>query len=417
MTFDWKIELSPQTRYDGRMRFWSFALLALLTACESSSIGNDSPDAPITSLPDGRSNFDARVSCTRQTECGGTQICNPATMRCVTSLTCTGHAQCGGEAYCNNGNCAPNVLRGLCEVDENCVGQERCTDGRCGCGGEMLGTTAVAPNMLIALDRSGSMNTTVPNSGNRSRWQVAVSAIKQLTATYSGGIRFGLTLWPGTNTSCQGAGQVDCQGVNHAVALGGTAAAIASALDGAGRCSLMTPIGGTLDTLVDFAPLGDTTRENFVVLVTDGGENCGGDGPAQATALRNRNPSVRTFVIGFGGQVDATELTNIATNGGTARPGTPKYYQADDEDTLIAAFQDIAGNIVACEYTLSVEPESPDRLYVFVGTTQINRDTTHANGWDYNTTNKRLTFYGGACTTLRSGTGNLVVSLACPIVP
>lgn len=424
MTLHVKIELPSQTRYDGRMRYACCALLTLLTACDASSIGNDQVDAPIGVSFDGppSGGFDARVSCTRQTECGGTQICNPATMRCVASLSCQNHMQCGGEAYCNNGTCAPNALRGPCDVDENCVGQERCEANRCGCGGEQLGATAVPPNIVIALDRSGSMVTnTVPNSGGRSRWTVAKAAISQIADAYADEIRFGLTLWPGTNQSCTGSSQQQCQGVYSPVSLPGTANAIDSALGAAGTCGLGTPIAGTLNALAaqgGTLGLGDTARENFVLFVTDGAQNnCSGDEVAAVTALRNRTPSVRTFVVGFSGDVDATALNAIATAGGTARPGTPKYYQADDEDALLMAFQDIAGSIVACEYTLSVEPDSPDRLFVFVGSTQLNRDTTHANGWDYNATTKRLTFYGAACTTVRGGAGNLVVSLGCPVLP
>jgi hypothetical protein len=404
------------------MRLSPWVLLCFLAACESSSIGNDTPDGPGGGFFDGPlSTADARVNCVRASDCGGTRICDPSTDMCVPSLSCTGHAQCGGGAYCNGGTCAPNTQRGQCEINENCVGQEHCTDGRCGCGGEALGTVAVPPNMRIALDRSGSMvSNTVPGSGTpaRTRWDVAKSAIAALTAApEAANIRFGLTLWPGTDADCNGQ---SCQGTYSPVAIGGTATQIANALNGADTCSLGTPITGTLNAIAANAAdlgLADTTRENYVVFVTDGQQqNCSGNEANAVTALRNRTPTVRTFVVGFSGDVDTAALTAMATAGGTARPGTPNYYQANNEQDLIDAFEDIAGNVASCDHMLTVEPEAPDRLFVFVGDTELPRDPTRTNGWEYDSATRRLTFYGAACNTVRGG-GELVVALACPILP
>jgi hypothetical protein len=180
----------------------------------------------------------------------------------------------------------------------------------------------------------------------------------------------------------------------------------------------MTPIGRTLGRLVGYAPLADTTRDNYVVLVTDGDENCGGNGPAQAAALLAQNPPVKTFVIGFGGDVSGATLGQIATNGGTARPSPPLYYQANDEAALRQAFDDIAASVGTCTFTISGAADSADRLFVFLGQTQIARDPTHRTGWDYEVGPKRLTFYGATCDQVRrGGAGELSVSFSCPIVP
>ncbi len=391
-------------------------LLGVLLGCGTSSITGDEDGG--NTPPPADASLDARVSCSSAQECASGQVCNPATSRCVTSLPCTTHTMCGKQAFCDEGTCAQNVLRGLCDSDDNCVGQETCEGGHCGCGGEVLTATAVAPNMLIALDRSGSMVTnSVPDTGGDSRWEVAVRVLKDLTMDHQNGIRFGLLLWPGNNKQCESSNQsTECRGSVVGVPLGATTSGpIGSYLDTTTTCGLRTPIGGTMSSLVDFEPLGDTTRDNYVVLVTDGDENCGGNGPAAVTELRERTPPVRTFVIGFGGGVNAGLLNQMATNGGTARPGTTKYYQADNENALNAAFEEIAGSVAPCSYTLSGDPDDPSRIFVFLGDTQIARDPSHAMGWDFQAADKRLTFYGPTCDQVRGG-GELSVTFGCPII-
>jgi hypothetical protein len=395
-------------------------LLALVvTSCGSSSIGDpDGIDAQVGPA-DARPAGGDGGGCTTAYECTPPMVCNPANASCVANLACASHTACGNQAFCQeSGTCAPNALRGPCDTDNNCVGQERCDNGRCGCGGELLTATAVAPNMLLTVDRSGSMVTNdVPGTGD-SRWTVARRVIRRLTQQYQEGIRFGLSLWPGREKDCEDAtSQTRCRGIVHGVAMAtGTASAIGGYIDTATTCGLGTPIGGTLDTLVTYAPLGDESRDNYVVLVTDGGENCDGNGPDAARDLGERDPPVRTFVIGFGGDVDASQLNALALAGGTARPTMPYYYQADNEAALEAAFDQIAGEVATCTYTLSSNPGDPTRIFVFLDGNPIARDTSHANGWDYEPAAMRLTFYGAACSSIRGG-GELSVSFGCAIIP
>ena len=394
--------------------------LLLVVACGSSAIEDPGGNGDARAAADARPS-DGPTSCTTAYECTMPAVCNPANQSCVANLACTTHTMCGKQAFCQESHiCAPSVLRGPCDTDDNCAGQERCENGRCGCGGQLLTATAVAPNMLITVDRSQSMVTnTVPGTNGASRWTVARRVLKALTQTYQGGIRFGLALWPGNNQQCESNNDnTNCRGLDQGVAMDtGTAAMIGSYIDTATTCSLGTPIGRTLNSLVSYAPLGDMEHDNYVVLVTDGDENCGGNGPAEATALRNRTPSVRTFVIGFGGEVNGGQLNMIATNGGTARAGGPPYYyQADNEAALEAAFDAIAGEVATCTYTLSSNPGDPSRIFVFLDDTQIPRDTAHANGWDYEAGPMRLTFYGAACNQVRGG-GELSVSFGCTIIP
>src|SRR5207248_11117720 len=148
-----------------------------------------------------------------------------------------------------------------------------------------------------------------------SKWALASSALKQVTAQYQSQIRLGLSMFSSL-TQCD-------PGMNYVPIGDNTSAAIAAALpmtaNGKG-----TPIGGALQIAWTNAGLMDPSRANFVMLVTDGKENCSGDPVSEVKAMATNN--IKTFVVGFGADVDVTTLTNMAVNGGTARNTTPRYY-------------------------------------------------------------------------------------------
>jgi hypothetical protein len=57
----------------------------------------------------------------------------------------------------------------------------------------------VAPNILVVLDRSDSMNEPL---GTSTKWDAAKGALAELAGKYGQGARLGLALYPGTDLSC-----------------------------------------------------------------------------------------------------------------------------------------------------------------------------------------------------------------------
>jgi hypothetical protein len=119
--------------------------------------------------------------------------------------------------------------------------------------------------------------------------------------------------------------------------------------------------------------------QRYVLIITDGtptfGLACSGTGmspvPTPALVLEAAKAfdeeGIRTFVVGSPGSEDALEpLSEMATNGGTARPGCsdtgPDYchfdmtessnFQEDLHDALV----DIVGQAISCEYEVPVPP-------------------------------------------------------------
>ena len=348
--------------------------------------------------------------CDTAAQCPGQAVCDPLTLTCQDQLACATHLECGGGAYCQGGICAPNSEGGPCDGDVNCVPPEQCVGDVCACGGDVYGADNVPPNMLIVLDRSGSMN---DNIGGGTKWEIAQQAISTLVATHGDSVRFGLMLYPGTNQS--GSQGADCgPGAVFIDPAPATASAIDSFLAGAGTTGFGTPTAEALDILPGYAGLEDTSRANYVLLITDGQSTCDDPVPS-VTALRNEVPEIKTFVVGFGSGVDPNELNDMATAGGTAKAQTPYYYQADDASSLDAAFASIAGSVLSCSYTLSDVPPDPNLLFIYIDGVQVPQDPNHADGWDYDPATNQITFYGSYCDTLQSGgAGSLIISYGCP---
>lgn len=267
-----------------------------------------------------------------------------------------------------------------------------------GCEAELFQSANVPANVLIVLDRSGSMNQDI---GGGTKWTVALEAIETFLGDFGNQARFGLMLYPGFDLSCD-------EGMNCATGTvfvdpgPMTAEAINESLDDAQTCSFGTPTAESLESLLDYSGLEDPTRDNYVLLITDGQSTCEDPIPIVA-ALRDRDPEVRTYVLGFGDGVDPDELEAMAEAGGTALPGDPAYYQADDAASLDQALQSIGGNFLSCSYSLDQPLDDPDQLYVLFDGIQVPRDPGHENGWDYDPVTNTVTFYGAACNALQSG--------------
>lgn len=320
---------------------------------------------------------------------------------CETAIIdqCGVHGDCPDGQFCDAGTCTPNDVGGPCDTDANCKGKDVCVGGLCGCTGEEYASTNVPPNVLIVLDRSGSMNESL--GGGQTKWTTAKAAIAQLTAAFEEQARFGLMLYPGTNQKGN-QGQSCGAGVVFVHPALDNASTVTSFLSGAGTTSYGTPTAEALKALVTHPDIADATRANVVVLITDGQSSCANPVP-QVTALLGKTPSVRTFVIGFGSGVDAGELNDMAEAGDTALPGNTKYYKAGDAVSLGTALTSIAGSVLGCTFALAKQPPSLDGLSAYLDGTLTPRDPSKSNGWEYDAGQTQVTFYGAACDSLKSG--------------
>lgn len=280
------------------------------------------------------------------------------------------------------------------------------------------------PDMLIVLDRSGSMSNPVdpfnPPPFGPSRWDAMTGALETITQSYDDKIRFGLAVFP-TDANCGVSAGAEVPITDM------TSSEIVSYMNGA------TPDGNTpapagLENARDiYTGIPENPEGQYVLFSTDGEPNCGGPNQDQESDAETvqavtdlANMDIPSFVLGFGDSLalDTSTLNDAALAGTLPRPGgPPHFYQAEDQAELEQALDDIAGGIVvpSCEYELAEQPPDPDLVTVTIDGTPVPRDPSHQNGWDYHPDMSTITFFGSYCDMLQSGNaGEVSFTFGCP---
>lgn len=210
----------------------------------------------------------------------------------------------------------------------------------------------LAPQVLLTVDKSSSMLGALPTGGTK--WDAATAAIGAMTATYDDVIDFGLQPFPYPNRCEPGRVELDV-GANSSTAILG---ALGAPPPDAGN---FTPMAQTLDEALAYAPLMDGSRDNHVIIITDGWQWCSPYDPATRftpveSVERLHAAGVTVHVVGFGAAVDSLTLNRAAVAAGTALPGCDEtladpaalghcYMQADDMVGLRDILTDIGRDI------------------------------------------------------------------------
>jgi len=323
----------------------------------------------------------------------GTFGCNPA---CIPPQVCSAAGSCIDSGTCAaDGDCMPGMK---CDPET-----KSCTPGG-GCGAQEAKVDTIPPNMLVVLDRSCSMTSAV---GSSTKWDIAVAAINKMTTDYKDKIRFGLTLFPDlTGGNCaQDAIPIPTGPGNEGDIQDLLTAALVKADKYYPDGPCVTNIQRAMEQAATEVAFDDIDRDSYAVLITDGKETCGSDATTEAvikTLFEMRN--VPTFVIGFGAGIDPAQMDKFAVAGGVPSAGASKYYDASDQASLDLALATIAKKTLSCAYTLETVPPNANEIYVFFdNTTEIPRDATKTDGWDYDPVKNQVIFYGPACDSLKGG--------------
>ena len=379
-----------------------FALL-LLPACDGAGIVGGVPQ-----VSDGASVVNDPTPPGSKADGGA-----PAKNGC--SPKCNASQRCSKAGYCiPKGNCAHNA---------DCPVQHVCnkTTGKCQmqgkCGSQKVAVDMVPPNLLLVLDRSCSMNFFL----GVKKWPVAVNAISKLVTNYKGKIRFGMILFPDVTGH-------KCTQDNITVPVKpGQEDKIKTMLNGAlikghylypnGPC--VTNIDTAVQQASMAAALKDTSRQSYVLLITDGKQAlcsaAGGDKGTTQLITQMKQKGISTFVLGFGAGVDPNQLNIFANAGGVPASGSfYKYFKAGDQVSLDQALAQIAAKTFGCVVSLKKVPGNMHGVHVFLDNKQVSKDTSHKSGWDYDAANNLLTFYGQTCQDLRTNKTKAVdIVLTC----
>jgi len=349
--------------------------------------------------------------------------------------------------------------------DSTSTGMVPGTDTEMNCGEVDFVLQAIPPNVMLVLDKSGSMvsdndanmdgeldgywdHDADPGTAPISRWNSLYNVVDFVATPLDSQINFGAMLFPSeaaTNqysiSAClvENAPEIPVASENAAAILAGIPAADTVDLRGA------TPATRGIETAVAHLETLDPEVPRFLVLVTDGAANCSADYDAAPEALEVydehlpevvddafTNRGIPTFVVGIDiidaltgvGNDGAPEantfdsLNAVADAGGRPRPGAEKFYNAGNEIELMAALQEIAGEVVSCVIPLDPPPVHPDFIEVVIGGQTIDRveDCATENGWVYVNPDgpyDALQLCGTACDQLVD-VGTVDATYGCP---
>ena len=293
------------------------------------------------------------------------------------------------------------------------------------CGMQTENPTTQPADLLLVLDRSGSMDDDIASNalcGGRgspanctARWPTLTAAVNQVVGASPAGLQWGLKFFtsPGGGTCTVNPG-VD-------VPMPATAAQIQAAIAGTTPGNA-TPTTAAINAAVAYLNTLNDGRPHYILLATDGQPNCdpGTSGNVTTTSVNNAaaaiaaaaapGSDIKTYVIGIG--PSAGNLDAFAAAGGTG-----KYFPANSPDQLTTALGTIVGTVASCVFTMAAVPPDPGNLGVYLDSgTKVPLD--QSNGYSLATNNLTVTLNGSYCDGIRAGTYQLIqVFFGCPGIP
>jgi hypothetical protein len=328
------------------------------------------------------------------------------------------------------------------------------------CGNTFFHAVQEAPNLYFVLDRSGSMQADSGQHGWTRYEAVRVAAV-QVVRTLGNRASFGAAVLPGGPliTGCETGSEVFKTTLGDPASSGGSDGPItrgfAVAIDGYPLGG--TPVAATLERILP--TLIRLKGKTAVVLATDGGPNCnenasctasncvpniegaslngvwctpsynccdpsitegpGGincvDSDATVRAIRQiHDAGIQTFVVGIPGSAYYSLLLDqLATEGGSARAASPRYYRVDDMSQLGDTLLQIGTRVlITCDFVLDSAPPDPKLVNVYLDHDVVAYDETDGWTWTGETT---LALHGQACDRLENGLVSQVQVVAgCP---
>ncbi|MFT3710464.1 MAG: VWA domain-containing protein [Archangium sp.] len=289
--------------------------------------------------------------------------------------------------------------------------------------------TTAAPEVMLVLDRSGSMSSTF---GSGTRWSTLESSLENVLPTVNEDIALGMALFPAASTSSAECRVADVP--EYWPATGQVSKMLASL-----RSTSM--VGGTPTApALDLAASAFTsTKPRAMVLATDGLPNCNASlnpascacpsGTTCTTAQRciddartlerlsaHATEGIPTWVIGIGDDVTGSALLDaMAVAGGRPASGTRKYVSALNASELQNAFAAIRDELSSCVFTSPSVPDANGTITVQLDGVFVPQDASGVNGWTWSSLERgELVLRGDWCSKAIAASAPVVrVSVTC----
>jgi hypothetical protein len=369
---------------------------------------------------------------------------------------CLGDSECGAGTFCKNRVCIAvcTPAAGQCGIDAECISSGRCvpifgdgglitSDGSV-CGELEVATDRVIPNIMVIVDRSGSMlrdfEGDCPFTGNgcptfgtpnpdfgEARWDSVEDALvgtNGLVRRLDSIARFGLSLYwkPGESSPSMSDGEMCASADGVAITQILDNAVSIAARFAANDPNGYTPTAEAIETVTNSLvaappPEGPTVY----LLATDGlpngcdedGESVDRDNSVNAVE-RAFGLGIKTFVLGV--NFDDDHLQDLA-NAGQGVPSGATLWTADSVSELETALEQIIVQNIPC--TASLTDGTIDTSQACDGEVRLNDEVLacndHERGWRA-LDGRTIEMTGSACVDWRAGAADLRAVFPCYVV-
>ncbi len=305
------------------------------------------------------------------------------------------------------------------------------------CAAVKASAKALPLEMIVVLDKSGSMceytsQTSPRDCGNpNSKWKQVTKALEAFFRSFeSSDITISLIAFP-TGNECSSQTYQTPIVVQKLPDLGSVLATRMNAIQPSGSTPTQPAVAGAVAYAKTLeAKMATGGGKPVIVLATDGiPEGCSGNSIQSAgTALGTVASTIKTYVIGVGGQLGA--LDALAVKGGTqpaflVSNANPAQVSVD----LTAALSKIRGASLACEYTMPAAPPGQQldvnkvNVQFTVGTGSprtllYSADCANPDGWKYDNAQAptKIVLCQASCDSVKAANGQeakLDVVLGC----
>jgi len=351
-----------------------------------------------------------------------------------------------------------------CDLDTDCQDDLLCIEGACvydpaHCGEKVL-NVPIAANMVLLIDKSGSMvsnswdDDNDPNTPEVTRWHSLHKVVEYIASTFDTSINLGLHFFP----SLQAQSKYDA-----AACVVASEPEVFAAADNAETILAKLPPPQALSEIAGATPLRkglitaiahlktlDDDLPKFITIITDGGANCSpeGENPLdtnllfetydqavhQVVADAYTLDEIGVFVVGIdilnatspqkdNGDPDNTnvfdKLNELALAGGYPKDHPfERFYNTINLLDLQASLTTIATQILPCTIPLDPPPKYPDLLELNIVGIQypaaLPLPVCIGDGWFFSEPDySQITLCGAACTNFRTS-GVITAQSKCP---
>ncbi|HEY6877804.1 MAG TPA: VWA domain-containing protein [Polyangiales bacterium] len=312
--------------------------------------------------------------------------------------------------------------------DEQTKGEQKPTTPVC--GNSQINLDTVGVNVMIAVDGSASM------SPHWTRIQEAVSRLRDAHPDAAFGVH---VFWGNVSSFEEARQKANWCGTtqNKFLDVGANSSQELTSLMGAsppgpGFLGIWetSPVIDPLNYyLTNATKLADPARTNYLILISDGNDNCFGSVYANqqdkllayekiAVELGKRN--IRVLPIGFDAVSAATWNGNYFTTPPTTNTevlgtllkyggsGLSELPKVDDPSKFAEVLEQVGLRVRSCRFSIPKISEDKDvnpfELAFTVNGTELPRDRTNQNGWNFVSDDiQQIEIFGNACQAVRTG--------------